>query len=207
MATGQREFRLRFFGDFVTVEDEADLLNSLEHCRLSLELVASDLLNWKWCLLAAHSATQIGAVITLKRAGPLQHLHRDSRNKRLEYFDKLGTPEQIDYPLADLNTFEHLIDSVWPLLAAHPDDTSLRRRLKSLGEIRDGWVHFGDHGWALHIRFVRQSIVAGLDLIDRMFPFPEALFRQPDRAGRFGETLTSLRTRLSSEDEWNVTAT
>jgi hypothetical protein len=193
---------------WIRTDPASDLLNSLEHCLLTLSLARSDLRCWKWCVGAAYSAAQIAMVIVLDAQGQYKHLKPDARRKLLRFFNDFDSAEPAPYPERELNSFAYLVKNVAPSLPGGGVTHELEDGLNDLISLRDAWTHFGESSESVHIAVAVRAVSAAVSLID-MLPLPPLnnVYSDQLREARHAAVLTAIRALLGSARQEATRAT
>ncbi len=175
-----------------------DLLNSLEHCLLTVTLARSDERNWKWAVAAAHSAAQASMVLVLKHQQRDQHLTLKSRKKLIAYYEK-SRAGPAEYPTLRLADFMDLYKECRDLLPKGVADDNHRTELELLNARRNHWTHFGEFdGSSMRIDNARRAALAGIKLVTELMPHtPEHLYESQAEVARYEVAIAALKRLLS----------
>jgi len=162
--------------EYLRTDERVDLINSLEHCLLSLRLAKQNPLDWKWVLLSLHGAVQGAIVFALGPGSDIYTLTDRSIKETLEWHDRDGRGEiqwiefhdedglpgrrladAKDAPperrLADLNTLYKRVQKPKYMRGAmvHTASPAEQDAVRRLSELRHEFVHFLPKTWAIEL--------------------------------------------------------
>ncbi len=186
---------------WIRTDNGSDLFNSLEHCLLSCTLTRGDERNWKWTVIAAHSAAQAVMVIVLIGQDQNEHLCSDSRKRLLAYFHKRRTNPGAKYPYTRLADFMTLYDACQRHLPAGVATEAHKTSLERLNYLRNHWTHFGEAGSSVAVEMARSASLAGIRLVDQLLPTSTEYFSSSlIDASRQRAVVSSLLALLALDD-------
>ena len=146
-----------------------DAINSLEAALEFAMRAKTDHRQWKWLIIAMHSAAQGFMVLALDHGNGLNTMRPRHAKRRLEELRTKNSPRTG----SDLDTFAALYDKVKstvvqngfidskPFIPKKHHDEGL----KWLNETRNDFIHFSSSGWLIHIPSIIETCLSTLDLI------------------------------------------
>lgn len=142
-------------GTWLQTDEAIDVVASLRHATLCLELARTDLHAYKWAFLALHSALQGACVCHLTTtAAPIGALNCPSTRQWNEYLEKVGN--NAPAPATRILDFPELLKAVRRVQSAgngsnHEQITITDEELNWLkylhDEVRNQFTHFAPQGW------------------------------------------------------------
>lgn len=184
---------------WIRTDAPSDLLNSLEHCLLCFTLTRSDERNWKWCVIAAHSAAQIAMVMVLVNAHQDEHLTAKSRKEILAFHERSRTDPNAQWPDTKLAAFMDLYDACTKRLPADIAASEHRKNVRRLNSLRNHWIHFGEDGSSVSIGLARIAVQAGIKLVLELSPTSASgLYHSRTNEARYEIAVTSLLRLLEA---------
>lgn len=185
--------------------DEAeDVICSIEHCSLCLDLVAESPGHWKWAIVALQNALQGAMVCHLAGTANLGHLRANSATEWLNWYasgrvgkvptDWMADPQTLLERVAGQKPrIEHGSGSV---LAITDDEISA---FKGLNGLRKQFAHFNPMGWSIQLDGLPQIFGLCASIIEKTSqdPWP---FRHlsDDRRVKLNEAIASLKKQIES---------
>lgn len=127
--------------------------------------VEGDPREWKWLLIAVHSATQGMFVLSLSRANGLLTLKSSHAAAWLKAYEMGGKwPEKIDldYFLELYNKVKKHSSSAGVFTTDHDD--AMRR----LNDLRNGFIHFGRQGWSIELAVLPTICRRAFEVVDAL---------------------------------------
>jgi hypothetical protein len=186
---------------WIRMDAAGDLLNSLEHTLLCLTLARSDPRNWKWTVIAAHSAAQIAMVTVLMNAQREEHIDKDDRKLLLAFLEESRTNPDADWPDTKLAKFLALYGACRKYLPKGVATEAHRRDLVWLNGDRNDLIHFGQADLSIAARRARMTVRAGIKLVDELSPNGiRGLYRSRSEEARHELAITSVLRLLDAAD-------
>ena len=147
-----------------------DVLSSLEHATMSLQLVPSKPREWKWVILATHSTIQGALVCVLAGSTGAGCLTDKSEQKMLEWLENRKTratvksPEErvAELPVLlkrsyDANRMAYLGGKEMPL------EININQDILKLHSLRNQFTHFSPSSWSIETeglpRIIRSAML------------------------------------------------
>lgn len=147
--------------------EQQDVLHSLRHAALCVGLASASPENWKWAIIAFHSALQGALACQLSGTMQIGALKADDALKWLEYLQhdrapELPEPETRLAPIGVLfqrvttgceetkkrRPVEWVKDANNPII---PVDAATRNAFEKLVGLRNDFAHFTPRGWAIEV--------------------------------------------------------
>lgn len=140
-----------------------DTEGSLRKAAQTVPLVKSDPAEWKWALIAVHSATQGMFVLALSLGNGLLTLKAKHAAKWLEAY-RSGQPYS---GKLDLDYFEELYKKVKEhskFAATESHD----KAIKQLNELRNNFIHFHAQGWSIELAGLPTICLHTLEIVEHL---------------------------------------
>lgn len=148
---------------YLRTDERIDTEGSLRKAAQTAFLIKSDLAEWKWTLIAVHSATQGMFVLALSLGNDLLTLKAKHAAKWLEAY-RSGQP----YPeKLDLDYFEELYKkakehSAFAATECHD------KAIKHLNELRNNFIHFHAQGWSIELAGLPTICLDSLEIVEHL---------------------------------------
>lgn len=135
-----------------------DVASSLDHLALSLSLVGEKPGEWKWAVLACHSALQGILVCVLSGSDGLGCLDDKSTERVLKWMEESRANPDTKPPRERLAELPILVDRAYDLAWMNefgggpiPFDEAVHDLLLKLHELRNDFTHFRPSLWSIQI--------------------------------------------------------
>ncbi len=185
--------------------DEAeDVICSIEHCSICLDLIDRNPVHWKWAIIALQNALQGAMVCHLAGSANVGHLKASNATKWLNWYASGRVGEVPNEWMADPQTLlervagqqSRIEQGSGSALSITEDEISA---FKALNGLRKQFAHFNPMGWSIqldglpHIFGLCASIIEKISLD----PWP---FRHLADAKRLQliEAIDSLKQKIES---------
>ena len=139
--------------NWLETDEHEEAVSALEHARISLETVPSDVYSWKWVVVALHNALQGFMVLATRGSNGLLCLQEDVAAKWLEAY-RSGGP----YPNERLDDFLNLYKKIksdrlrfYEHSQPFTPTGSQGRSVKLLNKLRNDLIHFVPRSWGLEV--------------------------------------------------------
>ncbi|HEY7641725.1 MAG TPA: hypothetical protein VH814_18485 [Steroidobacteraceae bacterium] len=186
---------------YLRTDERLDTEGSLRKAAKTVTLVESDPAEWKWLLIAVHSATQGMFVLALSLGNDLLTLKAKHAAKWLEAY-RSGQPHT---GKLDLDYFEELYRKAKEhskFAASEFHDNAIKR----LNELRNGFIHFHAQGWSIELAGLPTICLYNLEIVEHLgWRFGGIYWHtdaQSKRARRYLRQLTRELKRL--HDDYNA---
>ncbi len=160
--------------EFLRINEQRDVLCSLELCSKTLESVETNSAMWKWVLISLHSALQGSMVCHLSGTAQLGALCYRGRGSQPSNFQKtlayLNAREEKEYPepflatpldlLKRLESEQERLEAAGSILNISAAE---KEAFRKLNELRKKFIHFDPSGWSIQIKGYVDTI--SLDVI------------------------------------------
>ena len=172
---------------FIHIDENQDVLASLEYCSLSLTQVHHSDRVWKWVVLTLHNALQGAMVCHLSGTAQLGALTKKSAENWLDWHDKdrrgeityvqedmdeLGFPkqrilnEEDNPPPQRVATTTILFERLYSLDKRIEGGcggvisvtTQQRKSFERLHNLRNKFTHFSPKGWSIELQYIKEII-------------------------------------------------
>lgn len=153
--------RMRWLRTDEYADTEASLRKAAE---LALR-VDNDPTEWKWLLIAVHSATQGMFVLSLSLGSCLQTLkssHASALIKAYETGGKWPEKTDLDYFLKLYEKTKKKISNTYNVTPDHDD------ALQRLNDLRNGFIHFGPQGWSIELASLPSICRRTFEVVDAL---------------------------------------
>lgn len=171
--------------EWVRTDEWADFCSSLEHLGSSLANVSENPQEWKWAIIACHSAVQGALVCVLSGSAGIGCLDNASITRVSEWIERSRSNPDLEAPLERLADFMSLVERAYdpnymnefggapmPLDQAQMDD------LRSLHELRNQFIHFRPQSWSIEITGLPRIMRVGVTFSQRiMLGHPACTYR------------------------------
>jgi hypothetical protein len=149
---------------WLRTDEKADTENSLKKVAQLSQIVGNDPAEWKWLLVATHSATQGMFVTALSLGNGLLTLKRGHAAAWLNAY-RNGGPWP---PKLDLDYFlelygkakSHIVKNGSWQTTDHHDDA-----MRRLNDLRNGFIHFGAQAWSIEIAGLPSICLRCLEMV------------------------------------------
>jgi hypothetical protein len=155
--------------EWVRTDIPHDTANSLRLAAVALEQADNDKSWWKWVIVSAHMAAASALVGYLMASDGTGALGPESTRKWREWHD-LPDPRP-NPPERRLARFGDLLDRAVRGACGfgEPADVAdLEANLHRFNTVRNGFNHFDDHGWSIHIPYVLPLVHDAVHLVQRI---------------------------------------
>jgi hypothetical protein len=155
--------------DYVRFDQYEDVLVSVELVSLLAPLVREEPQQWKWMIVAAHSALQGAMVCAFADTTGTSVLQNNSAKEMLEWLNA-DPATRGPYPEERLASFGRLLDrciagsAIFEPLVLTPEQHANIKRLHD--EYRNSFAHFIPQGWSIEKAMLPAMIVAALDVVE-----------------------------------------
>jgi hypothetical protein len=155
--------------DYVRFDQYEDVLVSVELVSLLAPLVREEPQQWKWMIVAAHSALQGAMVCAFADTTGTSVLQNNSAKEMLEWLNA-DPATRGPYPEERLASFGRLLDrciagsATFEPLVLTPEQHANIKRLHD--EYRNSFAHFIPQGWSIEKAMLPAMIVAALDVVE-----------------------------------------
>lgn len=144
-------------------DEYADIESSLRKAAELAPCVEGDPTEWKWLLIAVHSATQGMFVLSLSFGNGLLTLKSSHATAWLKAYETGGK-----WPVKmDLDYFLELYKKAKIQVLANvttDHDVAMRR----LNDLRNGFIHFGPQGWSIELAGLPTICRRAFEVIDAL---------------------------------------
>jgi hypothetical protein len=171
---------------------------ALRKALQTMPLVRKDVLEWKWLLESLHAGAQGIFVLALSRGNDLLTLKSSHAAAWLKAYESNGPwPKKLD-----LDYFLELYAKVkkhvlrgtaFTVTPAHDD------AMDKLNNLRNGFVHFGAHGWSIELAGLPSICLRALDVTDAVTGAPGVIhWRSVAQSRRVRQTSRSIAKGLNA---------
>lgn len=150
---------------WLRTDEYADTEASLRKVAELAPCVEGDPTEWKWLLIAVHSATQGMFVLSLSRSNGLLTLKSSHAVAWLKAYETSGKwPEKmdLDYFLELYNKAKKHISNAGDITTDHDD--AMRR----LNDLRNRFIHFGPQGWSIELAGLPTICRRAFEVVDAL---------------------------------------
>lgn len=150
---------------WLRTDEYADAEASLRKAAELALRVEDDPAEWKWLLIAVHSATQGMFVLSLSRENCLQTLkssHAAAWIKAYETGGKWPEKTDLDYFLKLYEKAKKQISTTCNVTVDHDD------ALQRLNDLRNGFIHFGPQGWSIELASLPSTCRRSFEVVDAL---------------------------------------
>jgi hypothetical protein len=189
---------------WLSTDEYTDTESSLRKAAQLVSAVENDTSEWKWLLIAIHSATQGMFVLSLSRGNRLPTLKPSQAAAWLKAY-QTGPP----WPAKmDLDYFPELYKKSKNLLPAAGDSggewfvsAAHDKAIRLLNDLRNGFIHFGAQGWTIDLAGLPSVCLRCLEIADYLgWEAGQVLWRSDAQSKRVRRYLNSLQQALSRLD-------
>lgn len=185
--------------------DEAeDVICSIEHCSICLDLIGDNPVHWKWAIIALQNALQGAMVCHLAGTANLGHLKVKNAKEWLNWYASGRVGKAPTDWMADPQTLLDRVAGKQPrieqgsgsVLTITEDEVSA---FKALNGLRKQFAHFNPMGWSIQLVGLPNIFGLCLSIIDKVSndPWP---FRHlnDDKRTKLIEAIASLKKRIEN---------
>lgn len=150
-----------FQGNWIETNEASDVAGSIRHVIRSADRVGQDPQEWKWVVLALHSALQGACVCHLTgSAQPVGAVTEKNAADWLAYFDATRTNPETKRPKTQLMSLPELLKAVREPYSAGDrsnaegvalSDSEFAWLKNFHKDIRNQFVHFAPMGWSIEV--------------------------------------------------------
>ena len=146
---------------YLRTDERLDTEGSLRKAAQTVALVQSDPSEWKWVLIAVHSAVQGMFVLALSVGNNLLTLRSDHAAAWLKAYRSGGPyPDKLD--LAYFGVLYRRAKEHSKFLATHDHD----KAIEQLNELRNNFIHFGAKGWSIQLAGLPTICLSSLEIVE-----------------------------------------
>ena len=169
-------------GTFITMTREEDVLESLEHCALSLKKTRQSGRSWKWVIISLHSALQGAMVCHLSGSDNQGALDEKSAKKAPPSESKLDFPKKL---------FEKLRSQIGTDITKQHQE--LFTRLND--DYRNELTHFKFNSWNEDTDCMKETVRGGLEIVSLIVGHSDSM--EEDRKTLLSK-INEIRSLLSA---------
>ncbi len=148
---------------YLRTDERLDTEGSLRKAAQTIALVRSDATEWKWALIAIHSAAQGMFVLALSLGNGLMTL----KTKHAAAWLKAYREGERFTGRLDLDYFEELYKKAKEhskFAASESHDKAIRY----LNELRNNFIHFGAQGWSIELAGLPTICLNSLAIVEHL---------------------------------------
>ncbi len=185
---------------WLRTDEYADALGSLRKAADTARLVEKDVTEWKWLLIAVHSAMQGVFVLALSFGNGLLTLKSSHASAWLKAY-RSGSPWpqklDLDYFLELYTKTKKHVLSRAPSQPTFVIAPAHDRAMKKLNDLRNGFIHFGAQGWSIELAGLPTICLPCLDVAEYLgWHSDVVMWRSVTQSKRARQALNLLRRRL-----------
>ena len=191
--------------EYVSTDEQRDVLASLEFCANSLQRTGESPAAWKWVVLSLHSALQGAMVCHLSGGYQVGALRKKNAEAWLTWlqgrdYDKpapkkmflASAPDLLKRLVGEAHRYEGDCGEVLEITDAQ------RESFKKLHALRNPFTHFPPRGWSIEIAYIREVGADALDLLELIASDPWPFRHLSDNEQeRMDSTIAEIRRMLS----------
>lgn len=191
--------------DWLRTDLWTDTASSLEHLNFSLQRIPGRLHEWKWAIIAAHSALQGALVCVLSGMANMGALSDRSRKAFLRWIEESRANSSLQPPeewVAELPVLlKRARDPGWMNeFGGMPArlNADACRDLKLLHELRNEFTHFSSAGWSIELAGLPRIVNAAVSLTQLLIlTHPASTKRlEPEGLSNFAELFRQVSNEM-----------
>jgi hypothetical protein len=164
--------------------------------------VEGEIAEWKWLLIAVHSATQGMFVLALSFGNGLLTLKSSHASAWLKAYQSGSPwPQKLDLDYF-LELYAKSKEHVLSRASSQPQLVVTRehdKAMKKLNDLRNGFIHFGAQGWSIELAGLPTICLRCLDVAEYLgWRSDVVTWRSVAQSKRAQRALNALRRRLRS---------
>jgi hypothetical protein len=195
--------------NYLRIDEREDAINALEFVADLSPTLARKPTNWKWCLLAAHSALQGFLVCTLAGTAGIGVMDSESQKRFLRWNEDSRSNPNAEWPkirmASPAELYRRVHDASWmgqfggtPIFTSAAEDKDVRL----LNHLRRDFVHFEPKGWSIELVGLPRLILTAIAICERLFNRPGCSFRlNQSQRRRVQRSLTRIRGCLVDREQ------